>query len=170
MAKPYIHAKNSVKRYGGVVEDYIEIHNLMDSSKATIADNRHRALTHNAWFVGTILEKIFGTTITNSEGKVVSVRDIGEEHVLEDYGMRFIPTAQDFLAGIPMQEWMQNGKGEPPNSFQKIDPSKRPKKRRIFSFDEIQEKFPEKFKEDDPADKKPSEKDNKKNSDQIYID
>ena len=111
MSKPYIHAKASVKRYGGVVGDYLPIHNLMDSSKAAIADNRHRALTHNSWFVGTILELVFGTTITNSDGKVVSVRDIGEEHVLEDYGMKFIPTPQDFLQEIPMQDWMQNGKG-----------------------------------------------------------
>ena len=116
MSKPYIHAKASVKRYGGVVADYLPIHNLMDSSKAAIADNRHRALTHNSWFVGTILELVFGTTITNSDGKVVSVRDIGEEHVLEDYGMKFIPTPQDFLQEIPMQDWMQNGKGIPPSS------------------------------------------------------
>ena len=116
MSKPYIHAKASVKRYGGVVADYLPIHNLMDSSKAAIADNRHRALTHNSWFVGTILELVFGTTITNSDGKVVSVRDIGEEHVLEDYGMKFIPTPQDFLQEIPMQDWMQNEKGIPPSS------------------------------------------------------
>jgi hypothetical protein len=72
MSKPWIHAVSSAKRFGGVPEDYIEIHNLMDSSKATIADSRHRALTHNAWFVGTILEKIFGVTFTNSAGKQIS--------------------------------------------------------------------------------------------------
>jgi hypothetical protein len=58
MSKPWIHAVSSARRWGGKPEDYIEIHNLMDSSKATIADSRHRALTHNAWFIGTILEKI----------------------------------------------------------------------------------------------------------------
>jgi len=116
MAKPYKHALASVRRYGGKPEDYIEIHNLLDSSKAAMPDNRHRALTHNSWFVGTILEKVFGVTITNSDGKVVSVRDIGEEHVLEDYGMRFIPTPQDFLEEVPMRAWMQNGNGVPPSS------------------------------------------------------
>lgn len=50
MAKPYIHAISSAKRFGGKPEDYIEIHNLMDSSKGAIPDNRHRALTHNSWF------------------------------------------------------------------------------------------------------------------------
>lgn len=114
--KPFIHAKSSAKKFGGVPEDYIDIHNLLDSSKASIADNRHRALTHNSWFVGTILEKIFGVTRVNSDGKEYSVRDIGEQHVLEDYGMKFIPSAQDFLAEMEFKDWMNNGEGLPPSS------------------------------------------------------
>lgn len=31
---PYIHAELSAKRFGGVPEDYLDIHELMDSSKA----------------------------------------------------------------------------------------------------------------------------------------
>lgn len=114
MAKPYIHALSSAKRFGGKPEDYIEIHNLMDSSKGAIPDNRHRALTHTSWFLSVILERIFGVTITNSDGKVVSVRDIGEQHILEDYGHQFIPTAQDFLQEIPYLPWM-DGRGTPPS-------------------------------------------------------
>jgi hypothetical protein len=137
MAKPYIHAQSSARRFGGKPEDYIEIHNLMDSSKAAFADNRHRALTHNAWFIGNILERIkFANSepagpdnrfvnIKNSEGKLVSVRDIGEQHILEDFKNRFIPTAQDYLQELEFKDWMQNGNGEaPPNatppSFAKI--------------------------------------------------
>lgn len=91
----------------------------MDSSKSTIADSRHRALTHNAWFIGTdgMLERIFGVTLTNSAGRVISVRDIGEQHVMEDFGNRFIPSAQDYLESIPMQEWMVQGKGKAPRSI-----------------------------------------------------
>lgn len=125
MAKPWIHAESSARRFGGKPEDYIKIHNLMDSSKGTIADSRHRALTHNAWFLSTILEEVFGVVITNSDGRKVSVRDIGEQHVLEDYGNRFIPSAQDFLQEIELQEWMVNGKGAPP-SFAKIDKKLKP--------------------------------------------
>jgi hypothetical protein len=67
---------------------------------------------------------------------------------LEDYGMRFIPTPQDFLEEVPMKEWMNNGKGEPPPSFKKLDPSSRlGKKKKIYTFDQIEEKFPDKFKE-----------------------
>ena len=45
--KPIIHAESSARKFGGQPEDYLEIHNFMDSSKSVIADNRHRALTHN---------------------------------------------------------------------------------------------------------------------------
>ena len=38
MAKPLIHARNSVKRYGGSVDDYLEIHNFMDSTKAALPE------------------------------------------------------------------------------------------------------------------------------------
>lgn len=119
MAKPIIHAESSARKFGGKAEDYLDIHELMDSSKAVIADNRHRALTHNSWFVGHILEKIFGSYRVNSAGKRYSVRDIGEQHVLEDYRMKFIPSAQDFLAEMEYKGWMQNGMGNPP-SFEKI--------------------------------------------------
>ncbi len=121
MSKPWIHAVSSAKKFGGKPEDYLPIHDLLDSSKSTIADSRHRALTHNAWFIGIILEKIFGTNITNSEGKLVSVRDVGEQHVLEDYGGRFIPSAQDFLQEVEFKEWMLKGAGVPP-SFARLKP------------------------------------------------
>jgi hypothetical protein len=124
MSKPYIHAQSSAKRFGGKAEDYLPIHNLMDSSKGAVADNRHRALTHNSWFLSVILEKIFGITITNSDGRVVSVRDIGEQHVLEDFGCKFIPTAQDYLAEMEFKDWMQNGHGTPP-SFARIENKRR---------------------------------------------
>ena len=119
MAKPWIHAESSARKWGGKPEDYIAIHNLMDSSKSTIADSRHRALTHTSWFVGEILEQIFGVVITNSEGRKISVRDIGEQHVLEDFGGRFIPSAQDYLQEVELKEWMVMGKGAPP-SFAKL--------------------------------------------------
>lgn len=121
MSKPYIHAVSSAKKFGGVPEDYIEIHNLMDSSKSAIADNRHRVLTHNSWFIGAggILERIFGVTIQNSDGKSVSVRDVGEQHILEDFGQRFIPTAQDYIQEMEFKDWMQNGRGFP-TSMNKI--------------------------------------------------
>ena len=101
--KPYIHAKNSVRKYGGVEEDYQTLHDFFDSSKAHVPDIRHRALLHSSFGIF-MLERVFGTTITNSEGKVISVRDIGEDHVIEDMG--FIPTVDKWLGNMAVQDWM----------------------------------------------------------------
>lgn len=130
MSKPYIHALSSAKKYGGTPEDYLDIHVLMDTSKGTIADNRHRALTHNSWFIMEIIPRIFGETMKNSDGKTFSVRDIAEQHILEDFGNRFIPSAQDYLAEMEFKDWMQNGHGHPP-SFAKIAEHKKTKIRII---------------------------------------
>lgn len=115
---------SSARRFGGKPEDYIEIHNFMDSSKGAIADSRHRALTHTSWFLSTVLERVFGVTFTNSAGREISTRDIGEQHVLEDYGNKFIPTPQDFLQETEMKEWMVSGKGAPPSSARLYKPRK----------------------------------------------
>lgn len=120
MAKPYTHAVSSAKRFGGVPEDYLAVHDFLDSSKSALADNRHRCLTHNSWFLSAVLERVFGPTLTNSDGRRVSVREVGERHVLEDYGMKFIPTPQDFLADLPVADWMQNGAGDPPPSARRL--------------------------------------------------
>jgi hypothetical protein len=103
MAHPLYHAKSSVKKYGGVVEDYLPIHNWFDESKAFIADMRHRALRHHAEGIF-MCEKIFGISITNSDGRVIPVRFIGEQHVMEDLGR--IPTVSDWLSEMPLKGWM----------------------------------------------------------------
>jgi len=101
--KPYAHAKNSANKYGGVPEDYQAIHDFFDSSKAALPDVRHRAILHSAFGIF-MLERVFGTTITNSEGKKVNVRDLGEDHVIEDLG--FIPTVERWLKNMPIESWM----------------------------------------------------------------
>jgi hypothetical protein len=101
--KPHLHAKNSVKKHGGTIEDYLPIHDFIDSSKIAVPDMRHRAMLHSAWGVY-LVERVFGTLITNSDGKKVSTRDIAEEHVIDDLG--FIPTMQDYLQHMTLQPWM----------------------------------------------------------------
>lgn len=105
--KPLIHARISVKRHGGVVDDYLPIHNFIDSSKIAMPDVRHRALLHSS-FGCFMAEQMFGTYITNADDKMVSVRDIAEEHVQEDLG--FIPTVEKWLDKLPMELWMSGGK------------------------------------------------------------
>ena len=63
--KPWIHAKSSAKKFGGEPEDYLPIHDFMDSSKSAHADVRHRCVLHSAFGIY-IVEKVFGTNIKNS--------------------------------------------------------------------------------------------------------
>lgn len=104
MAHPYHHAISSQKKWGGKPEDYQPIHDWFDESKMMMADFRHRALRHHAEGI-LMAERIFGTTITNSDGRVVPVRFIGEQHVKEDLG--HIPSMQDWFSCIQPQRWMR---------------------------------------------------------------
>jgi hypothetical protein len=101
--KPLIHSKSSVKKYGGVVEDYMKIHEFMDSTKSAMADIRHRAILHSAFGIY-LVQEVFGTHFKNSQGKDVSVRDVAEDHVIEDLG--FIPSMENYLKNMEIQPWM----------------------------------------------------------------
>jgi hypothetical protein len=100
---PYHHALSSVKKHGGCVDDYLPIHNWFDESKQYIADFRHRAMRHHSegifW-----CEQAFGVTITNSAGKEIPVRVLGEQHVREDLGQ--IPSIKDWYSCIKGAPWM----------------------------------------------------------------
>jgi hypothetical protein len=101
--KPLKHAQNSARKFGGAAEDYQAIHDFFDHSKAAVADVRHRAMLHSAWGIY-VVEQVFGTAIVNSEGRQVCVRDIGEQHVIEDLG--FIPTMDHWLKHMEIAPWM----------------------------------------------------------------
>ena len=109
MANCLIHSKSSVKRWGGKVEDYLPIHELLDSPKTTMNNNTSRMLTHNIWFCYHIIPKIFGYNITNSDGRSVDTVDIAMLHCAEDFRMQGIPTVQDYLENMVVQPWMNNG-------------------------------------------------------------
>jgi hypothetical protein len=117
--KPFQHAKNSAKKHGGKWEDYIKIHDFIDSSKAAMPDMRHRAALHSAFGIF-LVEQVFGTVIENSEGKKVCTRDLAEDHVIEDLG--FIPTLEHWFKNMTMQDWMFGGRRKPTEEkFIKID-------------------------------------------------
>jgi hypothetical protein len=103
MAHSYHHALSSVKRWGGEVNDYMAIHNFFDETKAFMPDFRHRALRHHSQGIFEC-ERKFGETITNSDGRTVPVRLIGEQHVREDLGR--IPSVEDWLTLIRPERWM----------------------------------------------------------------
>lgn len=101
--KPFQHAKCHAKRWGGEWNDYVEIDDFIDQTKAHFPDMRHRAILHNS-FGAFLCEEWFGHTIINSAGREVSVRDVAEAHIIEDLG--YIPTLQDYLIGMPMYNWL----------------------------------------------------------------
>ncbi len=126
MAVAYIHAQTSAKIWGGVEEDYMAIHKYMDISKGQISDNRHRALTHHMFWVIYAMVPIFGEYIINSDNKRVSVKDICEKHILEDFRHKYIPSAADYLEELEMKNWMNNGLGQGPSSAKKLYREKKP--------------------------------------------
>ena len=103
MSHPYHHAISSARKWGGVPEDYLPIHDFFDSTKAVIADFRHRAGLHHAQGIY-IAEQVFGHTLTNSAGRIVPVRFVGEQHVREDLGR--IPSFADWVRSIRPEPWM----------------------------------------------------------------
>jgi hypothetical protein len=97
------HAARSAALFGGREEDYQAIHNWLDASKAHMPDLRHRALRHHSEGIF-LCEAIFGVAITNADGGRVPVRQIAEQHVLDDLG--WIPSAKDWLQHVQIQTWM----------------------------------------------------------------
>lgn len=102
---PYKHAMSSAMKHGGVPEDYIELHDWFDETKAFTGDWTHRALRHHSAGIQWAIER-FGHSIVNQNGKAVPVKLLAEQHVQEDCG--FIPTPQDWLKGLRREpaDWM----------------------------------------------------------------
>jgi len=103
MSNPLVHAERAARKWGGHPQDYLAIHQWFDSTKAHLADVRHRLILHSSFGIA-LAEQVFGIAITNADGKRVFVREIGAQHVLEDLG--FIPTLAECLAETPIRPWM----------------------------------------------------------------
>jgi len=106
MAHPWQHAKSSAKKFGGCPTDYLEIHKWFDETKGWIGHSMHRVFRHHSEGIFEC-EQRFGMTITNSDGKDVYVRYVGEQHVKEDCN-NYIPTAKewvDMIASGKPEKW-----------------------------------------------------------------
>jgi len=95
----------SRKRWGGKDEDYSPIHHWFEETRDFYQDNRYRILRHHAEGVYWA-EQRFGIYFINSEGRMVTVRAIGEQHVEETVGR--IPTIREYLENMAIQDWMFN--------------------------------------------------------------
>lgn len=104
---PLDHAKSTVAKFGGTVDDYLHIHNWFDETKQYTGDWTHRALRHHSAGIEWCIDK-FGHYVTTSESInndiIVPVKVIAEQHVTEDCG--FIPTPADWLRCIKPPHWM----------------------------------------------------------------
>jgi len=97
---PIKHCQISQKRWGGALEDYLPIHEFVDSTKVLCADNRHRIL-HTHWALDNVVLPLFGRTLINSDEKMVPVKEMVErDHLLPDYRNQFVPTLNDFVIAI----------------------------------------------------------------------
>lgn len=115
MTSPIFHSLTSIKRWGGVADDYTPIHDWLDATKESFADFRHRALRHHSQGCFEA-ERVFGHSITNSAGRVVPVRYIAEMHIQEDCGGR-IPTVSDWFRNIKPEVWMSRGYSTPESEW-----------------------------------------------------
>jgi hypothetical protein len=77
---PIQHARVSARRWGGVPDDYVAVHALIDSTKMLCTDNRHRIL-HTFWAVQEVVIPVFGHTMHNSAGREVDIKDICEKTI-----------------------------------------------------------------------------------------
>lgn len=107
---PMDHSRTSARLFGGTPEDYLHLHQWMDDTKQCFADFRHRALRHHSY--GVIeAQKMFGDSITNSDGAVIEVHWVLEQHTKEDCGGR-VPTTDDWLACMDALRWMEEDQRE----------------------------------------------------------
>lgn len=94
---PLEHSFLSVRDFGGKPEDYLKIHEFLDQTKGYYPDWRHRMILHNSF--GMILtEQFYGPGFKNSDGKLVSTREIARRHIVQDLG--FVPTIQDWMREV----------------------------------------------------------------------
>jgi hypothetical protein len=105
MAHPHEHAKSSVKKWGGKPEDYTDIHDWFDETKAWYGHSMHRLFRHHSEGIFEC-ERIFGASFINSDGKKVYTRYVGEQHVKEDCN-GYIPSAREWILFMNNpQPWM----------------------------------------------------------------
>lgn len=107
MAHPLLHSKSSAKKFGGIPEDYIHLHNWLDETKSWYGHSLHRMWRHHSEGIFE-MERLFGLSFINSDGKVVYTRYVGEQHVKEDC-YNYIPSAKEWIQAIESKEkpvWM----------------------------------------------------------------
>lgn len=119
--KPLQHANISAKTYGGKWQDYIEVHNFLDSSKAACAHFKHRFLLHHREGIE-LAGRIFGEMLVNSENEIIETRRLLTDHLIEDVGRV-----------VSVEDWARDLLPDNNDSFYKF----LAKKRELIEADQI---------------------------------
>lgn len=98
------HCDFSVNKWGGVAEDYEAIHKWFCGPVLQHESEQFRALLYHSQGIFTA-EEVFGPIVANSNGRIIPVRFIAEEHVKLAVGR--IPTAFEWLKEIQARPWMR---------------------------------------------------------------
>lgn len=111
MAHYTAHSRSSAARWGGEPHEYDHLHRWMDETKGWFAGPAHRALRHHTMGVWEA-ERLFGSQLQLSTGKLVPVTYVLEQHIIEDLG--FLATPQDWLKHLTVPPDMKSrGPAEP---------------------------------------------------------
>jgi hypothetical protein len=102
MSHSFYHATSSANAFGGCADDYISIHEWFDRGRGGTNSLLHRALAHHTQGIADAVA-LFGSTITNSQGRRVPVSLIGEQHVREDLGM--VPDLSTYIELMTVPRW-----------------------------------------------------------------
>lgn len=95
MANPQVHARSSARKFGGVWEDYIELHSFLDSSKLHYAKAQHRALLHHDFGKKLAIELFCNDFGAHGHAKVEALVFY---HFAEDF-TKFTPTVTQWFEG-----------------------------------------------------------------------
>jgi hypothetical protein len=97
MGHSYHHALSSVRRFGGQVEDYLELHSWFDRSKATSVSPLHRMVLHHTEGVRLAVRHFGVAPPRASDGVIMPIEALGNQHVEEDLG--WVPSLADWRYG-----------------------------------------------------------------------
>lgn len=110
MSHPYFHAISSVRKFGGKVSDYQAIHDWFDATKIDVAHQHHRMFRHHKQAIWALCVEQKRTNLVNSDGQIVSLEAVGEQHLAEDFG-GYSPNRQDWVEAISEKPWMRLAPG-----------------------------------------------------------
>lgn len=101
---PFDHARSSARIHGGCWSDYHRLHAWFDHTKSAHCHFTHRALRHHHEGIAEAVA-VFGSSMQNSDGVLVSTETLGRQHVEED--CRRMPRAADWLADFDTPAWFR---------------------------------------------------------------